>query len=1140
MRGMSSTASLRHAALVAVCSGLSTAAAFVSLASAACTETPPGGTTITCEGDQSAGISYFNSPYTNLIVQNLTQPISPTTGIEFQTSVGGLDLKLFASLGTQGIEVAADYRNGIVVSTGITEVSNSADAHASGGDIDVEIVGNVSKTGDASNAIRMETAATAMHDTVGDADAQGGNLTFSMTGAVKTKLAGSAIHAYAGANAYVTEGDATATAGNAHLTTDEITTSDYGAPGILATSGTNAFAVQSGRAFAYAGTVTIDSLGPVTTSGQYSPAVTGASSAYASAIDGATATSADAIIKGTSIRTDGNDSDGLVAASTALADAMSGDAIATSGNAVTVGGGNIETHGMNASAIQSVTDATAHVYGDGNAVATGTTASITAGEVVTRGPLSYGLEAHVTALAQTVGVGTATAHGGTLDIASSQSITVDGDFSNGIHVDKRDQAIVEGSGTATATGGDVTITSAKIFLKGSSSIGINAANAAEATSSTDAYAQGGDVKISAHDITMAGDASFAIYAETRATADTAAIAGDVTVKTTGAITANGISGIGIVVTSASGSTGTAENGDLTVNVASGSVSGGFVAVYFYGGANNTLSNKGTLSANSGLTVYAVADGDETIENEGLIRGSVDLGTGANTFNNRAGGTYEIGDFAALGVGRSLTNFGFISPGGNGALQTSTVYGNFEQRAGGKWLVDADWTAPAPGNADLIVVLGDVKLAGTVVAIPANFPLTTAGATNQFHIMHAEGTISLLGIAAADTATVDYELELIGNDLFLNATIDFLGTPGGLNHNQTEIARYLNAALDGGAPSGFTSVLSALVSLPDKPALAAALDQLSPEIYSYAKIETLFASEQFSSDLMSCRVADGDGYAVIREGQCIWARARARYLNLDATYENLGADSTVGSFSAGGQVAVAPSVRLGFALGYDDISLDSGTSARASGDRVNVGAVAKYERGPLLLAASLAGGWSDLDTSRQIAFGGFSGATSADTSIDYGLARLHAAYLIERASWYAKPLVDATVTRIEFDGVDETGGSGAALLVASGSGTIFSVSPAVEVGTEYRFSALSVVRPFLRGGVTWRDADSIDLTASFAALPASVGAFTIETALDDLLVDVAAGFDLINAAGAVLRIQYDGRFGDETAQNSASFKGSVPF
>ncbi len=362
---------------------------------------------------------------------------------------------------------------------------------------------------------------------------------------------------------------------------------------------------------------------------------------------------------------------------------------------------------------------------------------------------------------------------------------------------------------------------------------------------------------------------------------------------------------------------------------------------------------------------------------------------------------------------------------------------------------------------------------------------------------------------------------------------------GLNDNQTNIANSINGIITAGGSPDFSPLAMALMGLPAGQ-LPGALDQLSPEIYSYEKIETLYAAEQFSSDLQSCRVADGSGYSVIREGQCLWARARARFLDLDTTGQNIGADSTVGSFSAGAQVALAEDVRLGFAAGYDIISLGTGTGASAEGERTNLGAVAKYNPGPWLFSAAVAGGWGDYDTTRNMAFGGFAGQATGDSDIDYLQGRLHAAYLIQQAGWYAKPLIDATLTELDFDGGTETGGGGAALIVASDSDTYWAISPALEVGSEYRLSALSVLRPFLRGGVTWRDGDNVDLRAGFAAAPAGIGAFTINTAVDDVLADVAAGIDVINAKGAVLRLQYDGRFGEETQQNSASIKGSVPF
>lgn len=136
------------------------------------------------------------------------------------------------------------------------------------------------------------------------------------------------------------------------------------------------------------------------------------------------------------------------------------------------------------------------------------------------------------------------------------------------------------------------------------------------------------------------------------------------------------------------------------------------------------------------------------------------------------------------------------------------------------------------------------------------------------------------------------------------------------------------------------------------------------------------------------------------------------------------------------------------------------------------------------------------------------------------------------------MLDGTATRLDFDGVDESGGGGAALRVFRDQHTVLAISPAFEIGGELAFSALSLLRPFIRAGVTWRDGDDLGLNSQFAAAP--VGLFATETALDEVLADVSAGFDLISVEGAALRLQYDGRFGEETQQNSASVKGSVPF
>lgn len=88
------------------------------------------------------------------------------------------------------------------------------------------------------------------------------------------------------------------------------------------------------------------------------------------------------------------------------------------------------------------------------------------------------------------------------------------------------------------------------------------------------------------------------------------------------------------------SLGSLGGGDIIARL-TGAVRGGEGAgrgLFFDGGANNTVTSSGSLSAVSGLAIEATT-GDDTIINQGLVVGNVDLGSGANRFDNQAGATF---------------------------------------------------------------------------------------------------------------------------------------------------------------------------------------------------------------------------------------------------------------------------------------------------------------------------------------------------------------------------------------------------------------------------------------------------------------------------------------------------------------------
>ncbi len=241
----------------------------------------------------------------------------------------------------------------------------------------------------------------------------------------------------------------------------------------------------------------------------------------------------------------------------------------------------------------------------------------------------------------------------------------------------------------------------------------------------------------------------------------------------------------------------------------------------------------------------------------------------------------------------------------------------------------------------------------------------------------------------------------------------LSSAGGLNQNQQSLANAFNTFFNGGGalPPAFLGLFGL-----NGAALANALDQLSPQIYGASEIAALYASQQFTTDLMSCRTP-GDGAASIkREGQCLWVKGRERVLDVASTGQDLGLHDRTSSVSAGLQVSLGGNWSGGLALGYDDTDTTSG-NAKADGERFNAGASLKYTAGPFQLAAAISGGWGNADVERAITVPGLPGTMTGKSDVDSYTAMLRAAYVMDMGGgFYAKPMTDVSVTRISFGGV----------------------------------------------------------------------------------------------------------------------------
>lgn len=1053
------------------------------------------GSMVVCEGDQSDGVEVMDAGVETLRVRSLSADIvtSDKAGIGFYSNQGG-PMTLSSDSRPFSIVTTGDDAPGIFIDSYFQRF-HTLSAFTSG-DITVTSSDDITTTGDYSYGIVVDTVTALIHSSQ-SVESRGGAVHVLGGGSIVTHGANAnGVDVFQAVSAGALNGSAQAWGGNVSATGYDIRTHGDYAAGLNVRQNVSANGSVLARA----------------TGGTLSAA------------------------NGGMISTDGYNASGVTANS--FVNVSGSDALATTAG-VSATSDTVETFGDLSAGIVVGVDGIANGKDRAEAVAEDVVAT-NSGLISTHGDASIGIGAGVGLTVQSA-LGDAIANSGRVEVNNDGEIVTRGADASGVLVQSELLSRADAAtGHAIATMGDTEVNSNRIETSGEASDGIRVyhfATAEAALGTADAAV--GRTTVNAHDVLVAGDYSSGIlvahFAQSMG-ATGVADSGDVVVNTTGEIAATGEDAAGIVVASV-GLGADVVSGDVEINVLSGSVTGGSgdgIGIAVINDGSATITNHGAISALSGNAIVG-ALGDIAVENYGRITGNVALLMGANVFNNHATGVFETGDFVELGFGNALTNAGVLSPGGLGALQFTAVSGNFAQTATGQYAVDVDF---ATGASDIIAI-GNVdvaSLAGSVVANPIAFG---PGIQHQFHILHALGGVSDDGFTAVDTAVVDYTVSFDpnGQDVYLGAVIDFRGQV--LNPNQTAVANTFTAIQAAGASGAFEPVLNALLSVPADAHLGSIYDQLSPEIYGAQRTEAVFAAEQFSKALMSCRVADSGAYAAIREGECLWARARATDLDVEQTRTSTGANSRVGSFSAGVQVALASDWKLGVGVGYDLVSLSSTTGASSDGERTNVGAVVKYNPGPLLLAAGVSAGWGSHDTDRRFALGGIP-AVQSKSDTDFVSGWLHAAYLLDQGGWYLKPQIDARVTEIDFGGVSGAGGGAAALAVAGARDTMVSVSPAIEVGTEFRFDSLAIWRPYLRAGVTWRDENALATQAAFVGGPAGVPGFVIATDVDDMLFDLGVGVDVIGTDGVVLSVQYDGRFAGDVSQNSFSLKGSVPF
>jgi outer membrane autotransporter protein len=213
---------------------------------------------------------------------------------------------------------------------------------------------------------------------------------------------------------------------------------------------------------------------------------------------------------------------------------------------------------------------------------------------------------------------------------------------------------------------------------------------------------------------------------------------------------------------------------------------------------------------------------------------------------------------------------------------------------------------------------------------------------------------------------------------------------------------------------------------------------------------------------------------------------------------------------------------------------------SDGDRGHVGGAIKYINGPWLFAGAVSGGWSTYDSTRHIDFPGFSSVAKSDQDLTDVGGQFRAAYQMGQGPWYFKPMVDLNVVNVDMDGFTERGGGGAAMKVSATDETVFSATPAFEIGRQFALRDGTLLRPYVRGGASFYTDADFPIAAAFADAGGGITPFRTNGEIDNVLGTVSAGITLLGVRRGTLTLSYDGSFGEDLEEHSASAKASWRF
>ncbi len=509
--------------------------------------------------------------------------------------------------------------------------------------------------------------------------------------------------------------------------------------------------------------------------------------------------------------------------------------------------------------------------------------------------------------------------------------------------------------------------------------------------------------------------------------------------------------------------------------------------------------------------------------------------------------------------------GTIAPGNS--IGTLAIVGAYTQAAGSTYRVEI---SPAPAS-DLINITGAATLLGgtvNVIAAPGSY---VAG--QRYTILTASG-----GVTGAYAALTD-NMPFRQFGLFYDPNNVFLDITQVIAASFASVAQTPNqkAAAGGAQQLGVGNpIFDALLSL-DAPSARHAFDLLSGEIHAslrgvllddsrFVRDGILQRLRQFGGasgvggpQVVSAYADDDNGalaYAARKTSSrkskvtaaipaplitkaepqpeqrwAVWGNAFGNWGKLDGNGNAATATARTGGFVSGVDTTITDvyggALRVGLAGAYQSQSMKvDDRNSSADIDSFHLAGYAALLNGPFALRAGLAHAWHAIETSRNVAFSGFSDSTKGDYDGHTTQVFGELGYALDYRRFALEPYTGLAYVRVKTDGFTETGGAAALSGLAADTATTFStLGLRASVPLSSAWSAA-----VLKAGLGWRHAfNNVTPAAELAfggGTPFTIAGVPI--ARDALLVE--AGLDAAWTSGITVGVAYSGQYAGSAAEH----------